>query len=116
MKSAEEEVEELNKQKEDVSSSASDREGKVDEAKKELAEANKLLTTLTRKISNAEATRDQLKMDRKAILQYCKVPKDSFFQLKNNFQLIYIVCLFLPKSSTHDFCCCCCYVQLICSD
>ena len=62
--------EDLNRQKEDVCSSAFEREGKVDEA-------NKLLAHLTQKISTAEATRDQPWMDREAILQYCKAPENS---------------------------------------
>lgn len=76
-------MEKIKKQRDALTSSVDEKEGEVEEAKKEVQAATKALTSLTRKIATEEATRDQLKRDRKTILQYCKVRFYFFFPTQN---------------------------------
>ncbi|GAU91556.1 hypothetical protein RvY_03785 [Ramazzottius varieornatus] len=100
LRKAEEEVEKIKKQRDALTSSVDEKEGEVEEAKKDVQAATKALTSLTRKIATEEATRDQLKRDRKTILQYCKMNNVVLPMVKGSMEDIGVAVAALDSSAT----------------
>ncbi|XP_055336538.1 structural maintenance of chromosomes protein 1A-like [Paramacrobiotus metropolitanus] len=73
VEAAEKVLEDLKEQRNDIKKEADERESEADELKKEFASITKKHQTVTRQIAAEETKREQLRLERRAILQHCKM-------------------------------------------
>lgn len=64
---------ELKEKRDGIKKSLEERESEADDMKKQLAGVTKSLTATNRLIAGEETKREQLRLDRRGILQSCKV-------------------------------------------